>query len=144
MPPSPPYVPQTTATTTLSQQPVHHTFSEESPSTLLVFNKNADHSAQFRCEFQSLIQNNKFAKRSWVQFQKKYKSYCSNKRCIKLVLAFCSHYGKELVDLSKHSMFRKLGSRSNCHCSISSPLSHPIATHSVPTSPPSFSFKLDP
>eukprot|EP00026_Physarum_polycephalum_P010224 Phypoly_transcript_10380.p1 GENE.Phypoly_transcript_10380~~Phypoly_transcript_10380.p1 ORF type:complete len:303 (+),score=47.56 Phypoly_transcript_10380:338-1246(+) len=84
--------------------------------------RKADHSAQFRYEFQSLIQNNKHAKRKWMLFQKKYKAYCTNKRCIKLLISFCTQYGLEFEDLSKHGSYKKLGSRSNCHCSINSPL----------------------
>jgi hypothetical protein len=104
------------------------------PQSPLPFTRKGDHSAQFRFEFQSLIQNNKHAKRKWMLFQKKYKTYCTNKRCIKLLISFCIQYGLEFEDLSKHGSYRKLGSRSNCLCSITSPLAASQLSPNAPLS----------
>lgn len=85
--------------------------------------RKVDRSAQFRYEFQVLIHKHKQAKQQWIHHQKRFKGYCSNRRCIKLILAFCSNYGHEFEGLCKRSAFKKLGTRSSCTCSPSpSPL----------------------
>lgn len=147
MPRSPrsPGLPQQTSQVVPANQTLDSTFISPPPSPLQSnLTRKADHSAQFRYEFQSLIQNNKHAKRKWTQFQKKYKAYCTNKRCIKLLLSFCTHYGLEFESLSKQGSYRKLGSRSNCHCSMTSPLAPALLPPLTPVAPLSPAGPLSP
>ena len=56
------------------------------------------------------------------RFRKEFKDNCSIKRCIRLRLAFCESFGREeFVSLCRIKCFRGLGTRSNCHCTLSPP-----------------------
>jgi hypothetical protein len=100
--------------------------SNHTPISRQKQSRKSDHSGEFRRIFNKLLELDKNAANAWENFQQMH-GCPKNRACIRAFLAFCDARTLQQGDadaftqLRSNPKWRRLGSRTDCHCTSFSP-----------------------